>query len=86
MDDEKKDKLEHVIGIEVNEQPVAMHAKEATGLQIKQAAVDQSVAIQLDFVLSLELGERRSRVVGDDEVIHLHPHQKFIAVAPDDNS
>jgi hypothetical protein len=74
------------IKITVNEQPVTMHQREANGLQIKEAAIAQSVNIKTDFVLSEELGERRSRVIGDNQTIELHDGQKFIAVAPDDNS
>lgn len=74
------------IKITVNEKPVEMHQREANGLQIKEAAIAQSVNIKIDFVLSEELGERRSRVIGDNQTIELHDGQKFIAVAPDDNS
>jgi hypothetical protein len=74
------------IKITVNERPVAMHQHEANGLQIKEAAIAQGVNIKADFVLSEELGERRSRVIGDNQTIPLHDGQKFIAVAPDDNS
>ena len=77
---------EHDIHIEVNERPVTMTVREATGLAIKKAAIEQHVPIHEDFVLSEELGERRSRVIGDTEMVKLHEHQKFIAVAPDDNS
>jgi hypothetical protein len=44
------------------------------------------VSIQLDFVLSEEIGDRRTKVIGDKDEITVHPHSKFIAVAPDDNS
>jgi hypothetical protein len=74
------------IKITVNEKPVEMHQHEANGLQIKEAAIAQSVNIKADFVLSEELGERRTRVIGDNQTIPLHDGQKFIAVAPDDNS
>ena len=84
MGDEKE--KPHEIKIEVNERPVVMKQQRATGREIKQAAIAQGVPIQLDFVLSEELGERRSRVIGDNEEVHLHEHEKFIAVAPDDNS
>lgn len=76
----------HAIQIEVNERPVTMQEHEATGMQIKKAAIEQHVPIQLDFVLSEELGERRSRVIGDNDRVKLQEHRKFIAVAPDDNS
>jgi hypothetical protein len=74
------------IKISVNEKPVEMHQHEAHGLQIKEAAIAQGVNIKADFILSEELGERRSRVIGDGQTIPLHDGQKFIAVAPDDNS
>lgn len=76
----------HVVTITVNERSVEMTAHQATGLEIKQAALAQGVPIQPDFVLSLELGGRRTRVIGDNEEIELHPNQRFVAVAPDDNS
>lgn len=74
------------IQISVNEQPVTMAQHEATGLEIKETAIKQAVKIKVDFVLSEELGERNYRVVGDQDVVKLHPRKKFIAVAPDDNS
>jgi len=76
----------HVVTITVNENPIEMRQERATGLEIKQAAIAQGVQIQSDFVLSLELGGHRTRVVGDQESIELHVHQRFVAVAPDDNS
>lgn len=74
------------IKIKVNEKHVEMHPLEAKGLQIKEAAIAQGVSIKADFVLSEELGERRSRVIGDNQTIPLHDGQKFIAIAPGDNS
>ena len=76
----------HEVEILVNERPVKIAGPRAQGLPIKQAAVAQSVPIQLDFVLSEELGERKSRVVGDNEDVSVTDHARFIAVAPDDNS
>ncbi|HEY3819948.1 MAG TPA: multiubiquitin domain-containing protein [Polyangiaceae bacterium] len=74
------------IKISVNEKPVTMHRHKANGLQIKEAAIAQGVNIKTDFVLSVELGERRTRAVGDTDTIELYEGQKFIAVTPDDNS
>ena len=74
------------VTILVNEREVVMHAPSATGLQIKEAAIAQNVPIQLDFVLSEEIGERKTKVIGDTDLVHLKPHHRFIAVAPDDNS
>jgi hypothetical protein len=76
----------HQVEILVNERKVKIAGPRATGLQIKQAAIAQGVSIQLDFVLSEELGDRKSRVVGDNEEVAVNDHSRFIAVAPDDNS
>lgn len=70
----------------VNEKEVSVSGHRVTGLQIKEAAVSQGLPVQLDFVLSLEFEPRKSRVIGDDEVVEVHKHSRFIAVAPDDNS
>jgi hypothetical protein len=74
------------IVIVVNERDVKVQEHPLTGRAIKQAAISQGVPIELGFVLSEELGDRRSRVVGDDDMVHVHKHLHFIAVAPDDNS
>jgi len=74
------------VDILVNERRVKIDGPRASGLQIKQAAVVQDVPIKLDFVLSEELGERKSRVIGDDVEVAVGDHSRFIAVAPDDNS
>lgn len=74
------------IDIQVNGKQVRMTERHATGLQIKEAAIAQGVAIGLDFVLSEELGNHKARVVRDDETVTLRLHQEFVATAPDDNS
>ena len=76
----------HQVEILVNEKKVTLPGPKATGLQVKEAAIAQGVNIQLDFVLSEEFGERRSKIVGDTDEVTLHPGQHFTAVAPDDNS
>ncbi len=74
-----------VVVIHVNEQPVRAPHRE-TGLGIKQAAVDQGVPIQVDFVLSEELPDHKTKIIGDQDVLEVNEHSRFIAVAPDDNS
>lgn len=74
------------IEIFVNEKPVLISGHKATGLEIKEAALRQGAPLQLDFILSEEFEPRRTRVIGDEDVVHLHKHQRFVAVAPDDNS
>jgi len=81
-----EDKKQRLVEITVNGRTVRISGPMTTGLAIKQAAIAQGVNIQLDFVLSEEIGERRTKVIGDKDDVTVHPHSKFIAVAPDDNS
>jgi hypothetical protein len=83
---ESKSGKEHVITVTVNEKPVEIEGPKATGLEIKQAAIAQGVKIELSFVLSEELPNRKTRIVGDTDVVTVTKHSRFIAVAPDDNS
>jgi hypothetical protein len=82
----KPDDNGHTITVTVNEQPVQLEGKTATGAQIKAIAIAQGVIIQQNFVLQEELPNGTSRVIGDNDVVHLRPHLKFTAIAPDDNS
>ena len=75
-----------VIEIEVNDHKVKMPEGPATGLEIKQAAVDQGVSIQTSFVLQLHLPNGSSKVIGDNDKIQLSEHLAFTAIAADDNS
>ena len=72
--------------VEVNDHKVKMPAGPATGLEIKEAAIDQDVKIQLNFVLQVQLPNGSSKVVGDDDKVALTEHLTFTAIAPDDNS
>lgn len=77
---------EHIVTITVNEHPVKIGGPKATGLQIKQAAIAQGVRIEIGFILSEELPNRRTRIVGDNDVVTINKNSRFVAVAPDDNS
>jgi multiubiquitin len=83
---ETKGGKEHLVTITVNEKPVEIEGPRVTGLEIKQAAIAQGVKIELSFVLSEELPNRKTRIVGDTDVVTLTKHSRFVAVAPDDNS
>jgi Multiubiquitin len=74
-----------LVVIHVNERPVRI-IRRVTGLGIKQAAIEQGVPIQIDFVLSQELADRRTKIIGDGDLIEVNEHSRFVAVAPDDNS
>lgn len=75
-----------VVEIEVNDHKIKMHEGPASGLEIKQAAVDQGVSIQTSFVLQLHLPNGSSKVIGDTDKIQLSDHLAFTAIAADDNS
>jgi hypothetical protein len=72
--------------IHVNTKPVKIRDHHHTGLEIKEAAIEQGVNIQLDFVLSEELSKDRTRVIGDDERIEVNEHSRFDAIPNDDHS
>lgn len=88
METQVKDKpgKEHLVTITVNEKPVEITGPKATGLDIKQAAIAQGVNIQVSFVLSEELPNRKTRIVGDNDEVTVNKNSRFVAVAPDDNS
>jgi hypothetical protein len=83
---EQRAKGGHEVVITVNEKPVTVIGPKVTGLQIKEAAVAQAVQIGLDFQLSEELPNGRTRIVGDTDTVTVNKHSKFDAVAGDDNS
>jgi hypothetical protein len=74
------------IEIFVNEKPVNIRRGVRTGLEIKEAAIKDGVAIQLDFVLSLETGPGQTRIIGDRDRVLVKPGQRFLAISDDDNS
>lgn len=74
------------VTVEVNEQSVTLASHRVTGIAIKEAAIAQGVPLQLDFVLSEELGGGRSRIVGDSDEVGISDHAEFLAIPPDDNS
>jgi len=75
-----------LLTVTVNEKAVEIAGPKATGLEIKQAAIAQGVNIQLSFVLSEELPNRKTKIVGDNDEVTVNKNSKFVAVAPDDNS
>jgi len=85
-DNVKQDKPDRQTEVTVNGRGVVLDGKEATGLEIKQAAIKQGVPIQENFVLQEELPNGSSKIIGDTDVVHLRPHLKFTAIRHDDNS
>jgi Multiubiquitin len=76
----------HIVTITVNEHPVTIAGPKTIGLEIKQVAIAQGVKIEIGFILSEELPNRRTRIVGDNDVVTINKNSRFVAVAPDDNS
>ena len=74
------------VTIEVNDHKIKMPGGPATGLEIKEAAINQGVNIQLNFVLQVQLPNGSSKVIGDGDKIPLTEHLAFTAIAADDNS
>ncbi|MET4483484.1 hypothetical protein [Bradyrhizobium sp. F1.13.3] len=82
---EELDKKE--IDVIFNEKyPVKVYGKKQTGLSLKQAAIEQKVPIQLDFILSIELGGGKTEVIGNDDKIKVKEGDRFLAIPDDDNS
>ena len=76
----------HEVVITVNERSVTVTGPKVTGMEIKEAAIAQGVQIGLDFQLSEELANGRTKIVGDAEPITVNKNSRFDAVAGDDNS
>jgi hypothetical protein len=76
----------HLFSISVNGVTVVIAGPKTTGLQIKQAAIAAGVPIQLDFILSEELPNRKTRLVRDGDEVSLHVGSAFVALQNDDNS
>ena len=74
------------IDVLVNDKPVLLQGVKQTGASVKKAAVEQGVNIKEDFVLSIELGGGKTKLVGDDEEIEVYAGERFLAIENDDNS
>ena len=74
------------VDVTVNDKPTVLIGVKQTGASIKKAAINEGVNIKEDFVLSIELGGGKTKLVGDDEYIEVHDGQRFLAIENDDNS
>ena len=72
--------------ITVNNKPVKIEGPRASGLAIKEAAIEQGVAIELDFQLAIVGPDGKQQIIGNDDVVEVSMDSKFFATAPDDNS
>lgn len=73
------------VTIKVNRNDVKIPRRWATGFEIKQAAINQGVKIQLDFLLYHIVDGEQVRIP-DDKQLTLRECDEFRCVAPDDNS
>jgi hypothetical protein len=76
----------HGVTVQVNNHAVRLPEREATGAEIKAAAIAQGVQIQPNFILQRDLPNGREQIIGDNDRIKLEEHDRFTAIAPDDNS
>ena len=80
------------VTVKINNNDVTFEDHKATGLQIKQTAIQQGVNIKEDFALFEEKGggnedkEENLKPIDDNDTVTLHPNQRFRAVSPDDSS
>jgi hypothetical protein len=80
------DARESRVRVLVNGQEVVLGESEATGAEIKAAAIAAGVPIQPDFVLSEVLPSGKQKIIPDDRKIHLKDGDEFWAIPGDDNS
>jgi hypothetical protein len=72
--------------VHVNNQPVSIDGPRVTGLQIKQAAIAEGVAMGVDFVLSELRPNGRPDIVGNEDVVTVNKNSRFTATDDDDDS
>ena len=74
------------VDVTVNDKPVVLEGVKQTGADVKKAAIEQDVNIKENFVLSIELGGGKTKLVRDNEEIEVHDGERFLAIENDDNS
>ncbi len=74
------------VDITINDKSVVLRGSKQTGESIKKAAIEQGMRIQADFVLSIECGGGKTKIIGGEDVIEVKPGDRFVAIADDDNS
>ena len=74
------------VEVTVNDKPVVLDGAKQTGATVKKAAIEQDVNIKPDFVLSIELGGGKTKLVNDNEHIEVRDGERFLAIENDDNS
>lgn len=75
----------HEVTITLNKKPVIVVGPRLSGLEIKQAGIDQGLPIELSFTLSEQRGPRWENV-GDDTVVTVNRTKVYMATDDDDDS
>lgn len=83
---EKKVVDDGKIDVLVNDKPVVLEGVKQKGADIKKAAIEQDVNIKENFLLSIELGGGKTKLVADNEEIEVHEGDRFLVIEDDDNS
>lgn len=74
------------VHVSVNGKPVILDNHRVTGLEIKEAAIAQHVAIEVSFILQEELPNGHHKIIGNTDEIEVKDHDRFTAIPNDDNS
>ena len=78
---------DRIIEITINKKTVKISQGKHKGIEIKQAAIDAGLRVQLDFVLTQIHGDSANRpTIGNDDTVNVHPGSKFSLIADDDDS
>lgn len=75
------DEGEHrrLVVVHVNNRPARLDGHRKTGLQIKEAAIEQGVDIRLDYILYEEIEHDRTKHIRDHEVLEVTDSTRFLA-------
>ena len=72
--------------ITVNRKEVKVDGPKVNGLDIKKAAIEQGLEIELDFELAEETAGDKKKIIGDADIVEVTEKSVFWATAGDDNS
>ena len=90
MDAEKAGQEDKVITkpfeISVNRKPVEVAGPIVTGLEIKEASIQQGLPIEVYFQLALVEPDGKERIIGNSDKVDVRESKTFFATAADDNS
>ena len=90
MDAEKAGQEDKVITkpfeISVNRKPVEVAGPIVTGLEIKEASIQQGLPIEVYFQLALVEPDGKERIIGNSDKVDVRESKTFFATADDDNS